>query len=76
MQSPPKSRPPKIGPWLRVSLPLAMALLVSVWWVSIIQKDDRAISRDEFIVAGLALAIASQPMLLNEVIRAALRKID
>lgn len=75
MQSP-KSRPPKIGPWLRVSLPMAMALLVAVWWVSIIQKDDRAISKDEFIVAGLALAIASQPMLLNEVIRAALRKID
>jgi hypothetical protein len=75
MQSP-KSRPPKIGPWLRVSMPVAMAMLVAVWWVSIIQKDDRAISKDEFIVAGLALAIASQPMLLNEVIRAALRKID
>lgn len=75
MQSP-KSRPPKIGPWLRVSMPVAMAMLVAVWWVSIVQKDDRAISKDEFIVAGLALAIASQPMLLNEVIRAALRKID
>ncbi len=57
-------------------MPVAMAMLVAVWWVSIVQKDDRAISKDEFIVAGLALAIASQPMLLNEVIRAALRKID
>ena len=75
MQSPPKFRP-KVGPWLRVSLPLAMALLVAVWWGSIGQKEDRAISEKEFVIAALALAIASQPMLLNEVIRAALKKID
>ncbi len=75
MQSPVKSRP-KVGPWLRVSLPMAMALLVAVWWGSIVQKEDRAIAKEEFVVAALALAIASQPMLLNEVIRAALRKID
>lgn len=75
MQSPVKFRP-KVGPWLRVSLPMAMALLVAVWWGSIVQREDRAISEREFVVAALALAIASQPMLLNEVIRAALRKID
>jgi hypothetical protein len=61
---------------MRVSLPIAMGLMVAIWWGSIVTKDDRAISKEEFMVAALALAIASQPMLLNEVIRAALKKMD
>jgi hypothetical protein len=60
----------------RISLPIAIAILVAAWWGSIVQKEDRAITLNEFGAAAAALAIAGQPMLLNEVIRAALKKID
>jgi hypothetical protein len=65
-----------VQPLIRCSLPIAVAILIGAWWGSIVQKEDRAITLKEFAAAAGALAIAGQPMLLNEVIRAALRKID
>jgi hypothetical protein len=67
---------PKVGPWLRVSLPIAIALLIAVWWTSIVWRDDRAISEKEFLLAAGALAVSSQPMLISELIRAAIKRID
>ncbi len=65
-----------VQPLIRSSLSIAVAILIGAWWSSIVQKEDRAITMNEFAVAAGVLAIAGSPMLVNEVILAALRKID
>lgn len=66
----------KLAPWMRLALPIASAILIVGWWGSIERNEQRAIRADEFALAGLAIGISFQPMLLNEVVKAALRKID
>ena len=60
----------------RITLPIASAILIGCWWGSIVAKEDRAISEREFAVACLSLAIAYNPVLIHEAVKAALRKID